>query len=171
MAGVSTLPKVIELSATDFKEYLEHEGLEDVISERQKKGIDGKPAREKYSKHVKAILQVSEKRTNHFAAKLDYPIEFIPVNNPYALNPGDEISFRLLSNGEPLPNQVVHYSARTSGGGPASESSTRTDKNGVLTFKLTSPGKWYVATIHIVESQERDIDYESNWATLTFEIK
>lgn len=171
-AGVSTLPKMIELNAADFKEYLEHEGLTDLIAKRENQGISNTPAREKYSKHVKAILQVSDTRTDHFATELGYPIEFVPLNNPYDLSKGDSISFKLLRNGKPLPDQVVHYSSRSdSNYRNPEENSTRTDENGVLTITLDESGKWYVAAIHMTESGVKEIDYESNWATLTFEIR
>ncbi len=172
VAGISTLPNMIKLTAEEFKEYLEHEGLADMIAEREKKGTAHLSANEKYSKHVKALLQVGDKPTQHFATELGYPIEFIPLNNPYDLQEGDQISFRLLSKGSPLSNQVVHYSFRSeTQNTTAEENSTRTDNNGVLTINLSDAGKWYVATIHMVESEEEGIDYESNWATLTFEIK
>jgi len=33
-------------------------------------------------------------------------------------------------------------------------------------------GRWYVRTIHMVETtDEADVDYESNWATLTFQVR
>ena len=72
------------------------------------------PALEKYSKHVKAILQVESKRTNDYATVLGYPIEFIPLSNPYELSVGDNLSVKLLYKTVPLSNQVVHLSSRTS---------------------------------------------------------
>ena len=172
VAGISTSPSIIELSAMEFKEYLEHEELTDVITEREDRGISNSSVREKYSKHVKAILQVADRRTKHFETKLGYPMEFIPLNNPYELSINDQISFKLLSRGKPLSNQIVHYSSRL---GPQNlsreENSTRTDKSGNFTITLSEAGTWYVATIHMVESEAEDIDYESIWATLSFEIK
>ena len=47
VAGISTLPRVIELDAVEFKEYLEHEKLNELIAQREKQGIDDQPAREK----------------------------------------------------------------------------------------------------------------------------
>ena len=153
ICGVSTLPRIIELSAEDFNDYLEHEELTDLIAERENKGISNSSAREKYSKHIKAILQVSDKRTNHFETVLGYPIEFIPLNNPYELSVGDQISFKLLSDGKPLSNQVVHYSSCTGSENLSrEENSKRTDKKGVFTITLSEAGKWYVATIHIIEN-------------------
>lgn len=172
VAGISTLPRMITLSAADFTEYLRHEGLNHVITQRKNNGQTNLPAREKYSKHVKALFQVSGKRTNDFDTVLGYPIEFIPLNNPYKLSKGDMLSLKLLKEGEPLTNQTVHYSSRLNTDSPATdESSTITDEHGVITIKLDQPGRWYVATIDMVEADDEDIDYVSNWATLTFEIK
>jgi len=190
VAGISTLSRSIDLSGEEFTEYLKHEGLSRVIEMREKKGISNSPARERYSKHVKAILQVAEERTVDYSTELGYPIEFVPLDNPYALSVGDEITFKLLLNGRPIPNQVVHYSSRQGAGekmksedsasteaststekNPVSENSTLTDNNGFCTIKLHEPGMWYIATIHMVESESDDIDYVSNWATLTFEVR
>jgi hypothetical protein len=172
VAGISTIPRIIKLSASDFKSYLEHEGLVDVIKKREKDGISHLPARERYSKHVKAILQVSDVLTDHYESSVDYPIEFIPLENPYSLSVGDSISFKLLLQGKSLPDQVVHYSCRSfPGSNLREESSTRTDEKGILRILLDKTGKWYIATIHMTEGQEEQLDYESNWATLTFEIK
>ena len=171
-AGISTLPRIIELSAKDFNEYLNHEELTEIISKRKEKGITDSPSREKYSKHIKALLQVAEKRSSQFAFKFGYPIEFIPLDNPYDLNQGDQISFKLLSNNKPLANYTVHYGFRAKAQNfNNDEWSVRTDKNGIFTIRLNEAGIWYVATIHMIESTEEGIDYESNWATLTFKIK
>ena len=170
-AGISTMPRMIELSAKDFKEYLEHEGLEDMIAERQDKGLEDQAVREKYSKHVKSILQVGATRTNHFSKEFGYPIEFVPLNNPYDLKVGEKASFKLLVNGKPLAGQGVHISSRNDGVNPfAKEIPSRTDEKGEVSFEITETGHWYVATIHMVESAEKDVEYESNWATITFEI-
>lgn len=172
VAGVSILPKIIVLSAEDFNEYLQHEELIDVLNNRKKKEITNLSAREKYSKHVKAIFQVSGKRTNHFDTVLGYPIEFIPINNPYTLGKGDKLSLRLLKEGKPLTNQMVHYSSRSNAESHSTvEKSTRTDENGTLTIELDQVGIWYVATINMAEAEEENIDYISNWATLTFELR
>ncbi|MCD6564978.1 MAG: DUF4198 domain-containing protein [Bacteroidales bacterium] len=172
VAGISTLPNIIELTAEEFNEYLLHEELLDVLAHRKKNELTNLSAREKYSKHVKALFQVSGKRTNNFNTVLGYPVEFIPVNNPYDLSKGDKLSLRLLKEGKPLTNQMVHFSNRfNSENHSPVEKSTRTNKNGILTIELDQVGRWYVATIDMVESDEENIDYVSNWATLTFEIR
>jgi len=171
-AGISTKTRVIELSAADFMEYLEHEGLTDIIAERKAKGLEGSAARERYSKHVKALLQVGDRRTSQFETEFGYPIEFIPLQNPYTRKVGDQLGFKLLWQGKPLPNQVVHFTHRnTSSNEPAEENSTRTNDKGELSISLDAAGQWYVATIHMEEVEEEGLDYESNWATLTFGVR
>ena len=172
VAGISTKPRTIELSGEKFTDYLEHEGLTRILSDRKKKGTSDKTAKEKYSKHVKAILQVDKKRTDHFSTQLDYPIEFVPLKNPYYLSVGDEMSFKLLYLGQPLVNQTVHISSRKNLEEKGKdEIASTTDKNGEVSFKIDTKGHWYIATIHMLESEEEGLDYESNWATLTFEVK
>lgn len=172
VAGISTKPRAIELNGEDFTAYLEHEGLMEVLSDRKTNGIADQPAKEKYSKHVKALLQVGDETTNHFSTELEYPIEFLPLKNPYNLSIGDEMAFQLLFNGKPLGNHTVHVSSRknlTVKNGE--EASLRTNKDGEVSFTLDNAGHWYIATIQMLESTEEDFDYESNWATLTFEVK
>ncbi len=171
-AGISTHTRIIELSASDFREYLEHEGLTDIIADREAKGWTGSPARERYSKHVKALLQVGDRRTSHYKTVFGYPIEFIPLQNPYSLQRGDRLGFKLLWQGKPLADQVVHFAFRNAAGGEAAEErSTRTDPKGQFSIPLDGVGQWYVATIYMEESEEEDLDYESNWATLTFGLR
>ena len=172
VAGVSTKPRAIELSGEDFTAYLEHEGLTEIISDRKTNGISSQVANEKYSKHVKAIFQVDERRTDNFSTQLDYPIEFIPLKNPYTLTVGDLMSFKLLYLGEPLGNQTVHVSSRKNLEEKGKEeTSLRTNEKGEVSFTIGNGGHWYIATIHMLESNEGNFDYESNWATLTFEVK
>lgn len=172
VSGISTLPKVLEMTAEDFNEYLEHEGLENTIAERKKESIMDSGAREKYSKHVKTLLQVGDKTSDGFDIEFGYPIEFIPMNNPFEIELGESVSFKLLRDGKPLEGQTVHYSTSIPGkDAHENENSTKTDDKGILNITPSSSGKWYVATIHMVESDEVDVDYESNWATFTFEIR
>lgn len=175
LAGVSTATKMIKLSAREFSDYLKHDGIMDVWEERKASNETGE-VKENYSKHVKAIFQVGEKRTDDYNKALGYPVEFIPLVNPYNLKSGQEMQARLLKNGKPLKNHLVYanYAGHHSHGadGDHEEAITgRTDHDGVVSFKITTGGHWYLRTINMVESKETGIDYESNWATLTFEVK
>jgi uncharacterized GH25 family protein len=67
----------------------------------------GHAAREQYQKHVKAVLQVGDARSNTFSTVLGYPAEIVPLRNPYAAHIGDTLAFRCLVDGKPLTNQLV----------------------------------------------------------------
>ena len=174
-AGVSTHARQIELSAADFNAYLEHDGVLDILERRKAQGRLDEPATESYAKHVKAFLQVGDERTKHYAAVFNYPLEFVPLDNPYAAAVGDQLSFRLLRSGEPVAGQLVYFNHRSSGqttsGHHHDEASARTDANGECSFKVDHAGIWYLRTIHMVESDNEALDYLSNWATLTFAVR
>ena len=95
VAGVCTAPRTLEMNAEDFNAYLDHEGLETTIADRNREGTLNDGANEKYSKHVKALVQVGGSVTEDYKAILGYPIEFVPTVNPYSLKVGQKVSFLL----------------------------------------------------------------------------
>lgn len=175
LAGVSTRARTIELPADDFNGYLEHDGVLDALEARKRDGKLGEDARELYSKHVKAIYQVGEPRTGAWARRLGYPIEIVPLRNPYELLVGDTLEVLVLRDGEPVAEQLVYAShvgfhAHAESGDHAEAVRTRTGDDGVASIELSTAGIWYVRLIHMVESTDGEHTHESNWATLTFEI-
>ena len=174
--GVSTRSRMIELSAEDFNGYLEHDGVLDALAARKAKGLLEKPARERYSKHVKAICQVGDTATDAYRTRLGYPIEIVPLDNPMALSVGEKLRVAVLRDGKPVASQLVYAShaghhAHDEAGNHVEAVKARTNDKGVARIELSKAGRWYVRLIHMVESTEKDVDYESNWATLTFELK
>lgn len=175
--GVSTAARVIPLTAADFNEYLVHEGLVDEIAEREATGKANDDAAERYSKHVKAIVQVGDGRSGEWATELGYPVEIIPLQNPYDLGVGEDLQVRFLRAGKPVEDAVLYANhefnhGHDDRGGHVEAVMTRTDAHGVATIPLSGGGRWYIRTIHMVETaSEAEVDYESNWATLTFQIR
>lgn len=170
VVGLSTRTRNIDLKAKEFNEYLVEDGIPDTLAERKRKKQMEKDARERYSKHVKTIFQVGAGRTENYKIALGYPVEIIPQKNPYNLKAGDTFEFLCLKNGKPLKNQYVMSGYETNGQMIGGENA-RTDKKGIARFRLGAAGKWYVRFIQMSPLKEPPMDYESNWATLTFEIK
>jgi hypothetical protein len=168
--GASLAPREISLSAEDFNNYLEHDGIPDILEARTRRGELNRPARERYQKHVKAILQVGETRTDAFETRLGYPAELVPLANPYGLHVGDTLAFRCLVDGKPVAHQLV-IAGGEHDGQARQELQARSDEEGVVRFVLGTPGKWYVKFIHMEPATDRGVDYESKWATLTFEVR
>ena len=169
--GASTRPNVIALEAKDFNLYLRDDGIPDVLDARRQAGELHRPARERYSKHVKALIQVGRARSDHFASELGYPAELVPLDNPYALASGRALRVRTLVDGHPAPSQFVLYGGRTPNGGRIAPRSIRSDTSGVARIPLRSRGVWYVKFINMVPVRGDTVDYESKWATLTFEVR
>lgn len=108
LVGVSTKARNIEMDAEAFNSYLEHDGVKDMIEMRRQNNLNDQDAVEKYSKHVKAIFQVGDSLSNDWSQSLGYPIEFIPLQNPYEVHSGESLQVKLLRNGQPLANQLVY---------------------------------------------------------------
>ncbi|MEO0734168.1 MAG: DUF4198 domain-containing protein, partial [Bacteroidota bacterium] len=185
VAGVSTRARDFGMDAEAFNNYLEHDGVLDVLEDRRQNGKADQAANERYSKHVKTIFQVGDKRTNDWKTNLGYPIEFIPLSNPYNLHAGFQFKVRLLRAGEPLAGQLVYAGSNEHGHDHDHEhdhehgedhdhhtgvTQLKTDARGELTMDITHDGIWYLRTIHLVETEEAGLTHESNWATLTFEV-
>lgn len=191
MVGVSTFPRNIELTAEEFNEYLEHDGVLDMLEWRKDNNAMEEAAVERYAKHVKTIFQVGNKLSSDWKTTLGYPLEFVPLENPFGTHSGHDLKFELLWQGNPLPNQLVYVGIenleKTHDDGHAHDhghshdhdnsdhrhhdaQQMRTDADGVLTLPLTQAGTWYLRTIYLTHSESSELTHESNWATLTFAI-
>lgn len=170
VVGLSTVWRENSLKAVEFNEYLTLEGIPDILENRKRDKeleIDG---RYRYSKYVKTILQVGSKQSDNYKTALGYAVEMIPQANPYKLKKGDSIEILCLKDGKPLVGQTV-LTGRETGGKLAAEKSVRSDEKGFIKIKLDEPGKWYAKFINMVKIDDPKLNYESKWATLTFEIK
>ena len=172
--GASVLPRVLRLEAKEFNSYLEEDGLPDILADRRSRGELGKPARERYSKHVKTLIQVGDHRAEGVDMAFGYAAELVPLTNPYRLRAGGVLQVRALVDGKAVVNQVVLSGGQDASGRRITERSVRTDRNGVAPVTLRRPGVWYVKFIRMrrVDPSAGDsVDYESKWATLTFAVR
>lgn len=170
VVGLSTNWRENALAAKEFNEYLTLEGIPDVLDNRKRDKELDKDARYRYSKYVKTILQAGEKQTDDYKAVLGYAVEMIPQQNPYRSKKGGSIDVLCLKDGKPLVGQtvLVGYEA---GGKLAAEKALKSDAKGMIKIKLENVGKWYAKFINMVKVDDPKVNYESKWATLTFEIK
>tara|TARA_R110002073_G_scaffold211794_7_gene372163 strand:- start:21219 stop:22052 length:834 start_codon:yes stop_codon:yes gene_type:complete len=173
--GVSTKPRVIEMSRDEFQEYMEYEGINDALLKFQQESKLSK-VRERYSKHVRAFLQVGDTKSDDYKQPLGHPLEIILEENPYNLRFGKTVNFQVLLHGKPLSNQSVKASyegfhAHDKSGGHITSYDIRTDDQGRGSFLLSNKAVWYISLISMQVVDDEEADYESNWATVTFHVK
>ena len=169
--GASTKPSVIELSADDFNLYLKEDGIPDVLEARRAANELTKGAKERYHKHVKSLVQVGNARSEHYATPMGYPAELIPVRNPYDLKGGETLQLKTLVDGKPFPNQLVVYGGVSASDMAIEAKSVRSNAQGIASIPITTAGVWYVKFINMARVKGDTVDYESKWASLTFQIR
>lgn len=159
----------VDLEAEKFEQYLKEEGLERIVAERARRGESGKPSREIYSRCAKSLLSAGGAGKSGRDRELGFPLELVSEKNPYAFTTGGTFPLRLEYAGSPLAGALVVALNRDAPGKPLS---ARTDAEGRVSFALARPGAWLVKAVHMVPAPaDSGADWESLWASLTFEVR
>ncbi len=170
--GVSTKPRVLEMSGTDFNAYLRSDGIPDELAARRAQNRLQQRAKERYQKHVKALVQVGDAPSDAFSTVLGYPAELVPVENPYTLKVGATLSIRALVDGKPVANQFVQYGGLSSSNGRVAQRNIRSDAAGLIRIPITRTGTYYVKFINMTRiTGDAEADHASKWASLTFAVR
>jgi uncharacterized GH25 family protein len=170
--GASIHPRMLELDGKAFTAYLKEEGIEEVLALRASQNRQGAPSRERYSKYLKAILQVGDATTDGFSTALGYAAEIVPEANPSRLKAGATMTVRCIVDGKPWARKVIFA------GGRRGTTDVRlpqqrlvTDQAGRATIRLSSAGTWYVKFVAMAEVSDPQANYESKWSSLSFAIR
>jgi Domain of unknown function (DUF4198) len=157
-----------ELPARQFEDYLHEKGLDSVIELRRRHGESDRGAREAYSRHAKALVRVGDTPGLVTDRRMGLRLELV-ADSDSVIDGADELrSFRLLYQGRPLADALVS-AARP---GTTSEVlQARTDADGRASFRLHEDGLWRIAAVHMITAGGGvAADWESLWASLTFEL-
>lgn len=166
--GYRSHRSTITLDATTFEGYLASEGLERVSALRAERGQSQAGATEVYSRCAKSLVAAGDTDRVATDVSLGFTLELVAEGNPYLLIPGDELPVRLLYEGTPLEGAlVVAFNRHT----PAQQLAFRTDCQGRGALRLPRGGVWLVKTVHMIPAPgDTGADWESLWASLTFEL-
>lgn len=169
IAGFRSKPASVALDAAKFEAYLRSEGLEHVIDQRAALGEKDAKGREIYVRCAKAFVQAGTPQRDGHQKTLGFRIELVPAKNPTRAAAGDEIPFQLLFDAKPVAGVLVRAVSSVATE-PAVEG--RTDAEGRVTLKFARAGMWFVGGVHMLRSDATKTyaDWESWWASLTFEI-
>lgn len=184
----------LELDAAHFEDYLRHEGLEHVVATRLARGEQDAPGREVYSRCAKAIVHASPasdathisfthdgahdhgpaaaaadgEHTSLATQPVGLTLELVPDRDPYTQRAGEVLSFRLLHEGHPVEGVLVAAHHDPVEDGLVEE---RTDAEGRVTLPLPHAGEWMLNAVHMLPAPDGvDADWESLWASLTFDL-
>jgi hypothetical protein len=172
LVAAAIKPRTLALEGQAFTAYLREEGIETVLRARQEAGVSARPARERYAKTVKTLLQVGDTPAGEMAAPLGYFAEIVPLANPYTLKVGATLDVRCFVDGRPLADWRIQAGGRRGDGAQRLPvQSVRTDRDGRAGVRITAAGEWYVKFVYMREVAEPGVDYESKWSTLTFAVR
>jgi uncharacterized GH25 family protein len=158
----------IELEAAKFEAYLKEEGLDAVAKARAERKETDKKGREVYSRCAKALLLCGDGAKDGFDRVAGLRMEIVPETNPYASAANDELTFRVVFDEKPLANGLVVARSRAE---PKHTVSARSGEDGRVKLKLDRAGEWLVKCTHmVVAPEETGMDWESLWASVTFEL-
>lgn len=159
----------IELEAEKFNQYLEEDGIENILEERNRTGRKNDGAKEFYKRYAKLIVQCGGRIDGTFRRNAGFRYEITPVNHPAMLKPGDYLDCRLTWEGKPVPHTMVKVWSFV--GNRIFLQNIYTENDGTIRFPISSSGPWMVSSVKMLPTGQEGADYESHWSSLVFEIK
>ena len=155
-----------QMKPPSFEKYLEEEGLGHIVRARAERGESDTPGRERYTMYAKAIVATGAPGDGYkLAAGL--PLEIVPEQDPYRLKAGEALVLRVLLRGTPAAG--LNVTAASTAEGFTTRVIGVTDADGRITVPV-SRGRWRLHTIHMERVSEANVDWDSLWTTLTFEV-
>jgi len=166
--GYQSTKNSVDLKQKKFSKYLKKKGLEKIIKRREELGESDKNGLEIYYRNVKTLIKIGHKKEVDFSSyDFGYPLNINPLQNPYDLTQGDELRVQLTFNQKPAANLLLQALIKNR---PDFKFNVRTDKQGFATIPIEHKGVWLLHSVNMIRSNEDNIDWESFWGSITFEI-
>jgi len=153
----------VKMSNDEFKSYLIVDNIENTAKTEQT---------ERYTRYLKTLIQSDYKKNDAiYKTIVGHNFEIVLLQNPYELNQDDWLSVKVLFMGKPLKNKVITARNRN-GNEPSISQYSRTNEEGICTFKLEKKGDWFLHATHMIPSRnQKESDWESFWTTFSFGLK
>ena len=171
--GVATFwldlhPRTLELTAEDVEHYFEEIGASAAVRERWQSAPEPRRWRESYTKHVKTFVRVGTPGSDRsWSEPVGSAFELVPERDPTGLRAGDELVVRLLRNGAPAAGVTVGLLRA----GETKSVDRPTGDDGRVTFTIGAAGWYLLRSTDLRPASGPDLDWESDFATLTFEAQ
>jgi uncharacterized GH25 family protein len=161
--GYRSKPYPLQLPAEKFEEFLHKEGFDQISAARRERRESQKPDRERFYRYAKSFVLAGNGSDAGFDHAFGYRYELIPETSPHT---SKRLTIRAVFEGKPLAGALVTAILQAN---PAVRFSALSDRNGRASFEL-SRGVWLVKSVQMVAAPGgSDYEWESLWASLTFE--
>lgn len=155
----------IDLPAKRFDDYLIQNGLSDIVAERARRGEQDRAGRERFYRNAKTVL-AGRYRSDRVTRPVGLRYEIVPLNDPTA--EARTLDMQVLLDGEPLAGAQVEAIARDRS---HARIVMQSDAGGKVRLHLPQAGVWLIRSVHVRRAGWfSDVDWESDWASLTFEM-
>ena len=173
LVALSTDASYIELPAKEFEEYLKHEGHTVALETRRKSGRTTAPGRERYTRHVKTVINAAAANASVALTRAGLALEIVPEADLARLRPGDRLPVRLFYRGDPfIEGQVCATWAGRDGGHDTYAWCARSDGAGRALVPIEKSGWQMIRTSRMMPLRDDPkADWHSYWAALTFQVE
>jgi uncharacterized GH25 family protein len=166
--AVETTPKVIELDADKFNEYLVTDGMPHIFRLRVKEKTLNQPAKERYRKSPTALVGVGDGAAGAWDKPLGLPLQIVPLQNPFERKAGNTLRVRVYFQKDLLAGANLGW--QRPGDGDTAGGTIRTDAKGEALVPIAGAGLMTIRLTHMTRPKMPDYEWESFWTTLTFRV-
>jgi uncharacterized GH25 family protein len=161
-------PKALELTPKQVKEYLDEIDAPAAVRKEWVTAQEPRHWRELYTKHAKTFIKVGDGLAgSSWAEPVGMSLEIVPESDPTAIRGRSEFVVRVLEKGLPLSNFSVGLVREGSHKGQI----RKTDNEGRVRFRLATAGRWLFRGTKLRKGTQTGIDWESDFTTLTVNVK
>lgn len=169
LVALSTTPATRTLSGEEFDSYLKENGFDEALSERKKEDKLLSEAQESVAFFSKLLIKNAGKSDDTFKKVVEYPVEIIPLKDPYQLKIGEELRFKILINGKPVFGTRVkiwnRFNNRTT------IQNIYTEQDGTILVRISSAGPWVISFAAMESQKNAGGMWKTNHASLVFGVK
>jgi len=149
-----------------FLSYTENEGLTGAVAAHLAAGLPKVGFRETYQRHAKALIQVGPVRPDDRETAQGLDFELVALGNPF--DPAQEtLTVQLLHRGRPAPDVQVAIFRKTAQ--DTAVEKLRTDAGGRAEITLQQGARHLLNAVVMERATAQGIEWDSDWASLTFE--
>lgn len=170
MLAIATNNNYIEMPAEKFNDYLKEDGLMEAYKYRVANNEKFKKSRERYRRCAKVLIQAGDATDHTYRERTNLILEIIPDKNPYNHDKEQGITFKVLYEGNPLPDAMVKWWHRD--GDTLESDFLYTSKRGEVTFSVAKPGIYMISLVHMIRLyNDKGADWQTTYSSLVFGVE